>query len=91
MAELRAGGLAIIIKSRFKGNIGKVVKTDRFIGVSEPYNVNCWSVTAICDLQGTSGPLKKGLSGVAPSHSLMPIDGEDFSHEKESEKELQNA
>ncbi|UYW03941.1 hypothetical protein C7K64_06890 [Klebsiella pneumoniae subsp. pneumoniae] len=32
MAELRAGGLAIIIRSRFPENVGKVVKLVAFAG-----------------------------------------------------------
>lgn len=32
MAELRAGGLAIIIRSRFPDNVGKVVKLVAYVG-----------------------------------------------------------
>lgn len=88
MADLRAGGLAIIIKSRFPENIGKVVKTEKFIGTSEPYYVDCWEVTAISQLTGTLYPVKEGGSAVAPAKSLMPIDGDNFQHEDEQQKEL---
>lgn len=88
MAELKAGGMAIIIRSRFPENIGKVVKTDKFIGISEPYYVDCWEVTAISPLTGTLCLVKKGDSAVAPAKSLMPIDGDDFQHEDEQQKEL---
>lgn len=88
MADLRAGGLALVIKSRFPENIGKVVRTDRFIGISEPYFVDSWQVTALSPLSGTLGPAKEGDSMVAPVFTLMPIDGDDFQREDERQKEL---
>lgn len=88
MAELKEGGLALVIRSRFPENIGKVVRTDRFIGISEPYFVDSWEVTALSPLTGTLGPAKEGGSMVAPVFSLMPIDGDDFQHEDERQKEL---
>lgn len=88
MAELKAGGLALVIKSRFPENIGKVVKTDKFIGISEPYFVDCWQVTALSFMAGTLYPAREGDSAVAPAHALMPIDGDDFQHEDEQKKDL---
>lgn len=88
MAKLRAGGLALIIKSRFHENMGKVVRTDEFIGVSEPYFVDCWLITALSPMTGTLYPVKEGDQVVAPVSALMPIDGDDFQHEDEQQKEL---
>lgn len=88
MAELKPGGLALIIKSRFPENIGKTVKTEKFIGVSETYYVNCWEITALSLLTGTLMPVEEGDSAIAPAASLMPIDGDDFQHEDERHKEL---
>lgn len=88
MAELKPGGLALIIKAKFPENIGKAVKTEKFIGVSAPYYVNCWEITALSLLTGTLMPVKEGDSAIAPAASLMPIDGDDFQHEYERQKEL---
>lgn len=88
MAELKPGGLAIIIKSRFPENVGKVVKTSRFIGVSEPYDAICWEVIALTALTGTLFPIKEGDCAVAPAYGLMAIDGDEFQHEDEQNKEL---
>lgn len=90
MSELRAGGYALIIKSRFPENLGKTVKTIRFIGVSESYDENCWEIMATSYLTGTLYPIDSGDLCIAPVSSLMPIDGEDFSHEDERQKELNN-
>lgn len=88
MAELKPGGLALVIKSRFPENIGKAVRTDKFIGVSEPYFVSCWQVTALSPMAGTIYPAKEGDPMVAPAHALMPIDGDDFQHEDERQRGL---
>lgn len=88
MIELKAGGLAIIIKSRFPENVGKVVTTSNFIGQSELYGTYCWKVIAHTNLTGTIRPVKEGESAIAPVFSLMPIDGDDFIKESEREKEL---
>lgn len=99
MAELRAGGLAIILKSRIPCNVGKVVLLIKSIGLVKgtmtDLFLDSWEV------EGGSGNNLKGYLPDAtvvswprisvPSAWLMPIDGEDFSHEKESEKQLQNA
>ena len=88
MSELKEGGLAIIIKSRFPENVGKVVKTSKFIGISEPYYTNCWEIIATSHLTGTLYPIGDGDFAIAPETSLMPIDGDDFSHENDRQKEL---
>lgn len=81
MAELRAGGLALVyglkIDKRHNGKSAKLLETDNFKGNK------VW----ICE-----GDFEKsGDIGVFYPQNLMPIDGDDFSHEKESEKQLQNA
>lgn len=88
MSELKEGGLAIIIKSRFPENVGKVVRTSKFIGISEPYDSNCWEIIATSRLTGKLYPIGDGDSAIAPAKSLMPIDGGDFSHESEQRREL---
>jgi len=91
MRELRAGGLALIIASRFPENIGKVVRCGRFIGFDEMYEYVAWEVIALSDLTGTICPIREGDSCIAPVKSLMPIDGDDFSDELLREKELSHA
>lgn len=92
MAELRAGGLAILIKSRFAGNVGKVVLVKRFYGEHALGDRDCWMVEVISPgMMGVNGPCKIGSEAACRSGWLMPIDDADFSHEKESEKQLQNA
>ncbi|HCB0511197.1 TPA: hypothetical protein MYN43_003368 [Klebsiella pneumoniae] len=90
MAELRAGGLAIIIRSRFPENVGKTVRLVRFIGEvhqSTGYGIY-WEVIA---LAGTRKRVKPGSAGMAQSKNLMPIDGDDFSNEDERQKEREHA
>ncbi|HHS7705879.1 hypothetical protein [Klebsiella pneumoniae] len=93
MAELRAGGLAIIIRSRFPENVGKTVRLVRFIGEvhqSTGYGIY-WEVIALAGLAGTRKSVKPGSAGMAQSKNLMPIDGDDFSNEDESQKEREHA
>lgn len=85
MAELRAGGLAIIIRSRFPENVGKTVILIKFMGEGE------WELTALSDLKGTLYPVRAGDSCVGLSQNLMPIDGDDFSNEDERKKEREHA
>lgn len=93
MAELRAGGLAIIIRSRFPENVGKVVKLVACVG-----EINhllgrgiYWELEAMSELAGTLWRVKSGSTGMAQAKSLMPIDGDDFSNEDERLKEREHA
>ncbi|MFL6615984.1 MAG: hypothetical protein ACJ8LD_20000 [Pantoea agglomerans] len=96
MAELRAGGLALIINSRIPENIGRTVKLIRYLGMMKG-NVMKVSMAA-WECQSASGENLKGFMPTGavrharvidcPSDWLMPIDGEDFQHEDEQQKEL---
>ncbi|HBW7671188.1 hypothetical protein ACVTGX_20945 [Klebsiella grimontii] len=93
MAELRAGGLAIIIRSRFPENVGKVVKLVACVG-----EINhllgrgiYWELEAMSELAGTLWRVKSGSTGMAQAKSLMPIDGDDFSNEDQRQKEWEHA
>lgn len=93
MAELRAGGLAIIIRSRFPENVGKVVKLVACVG-----EINhllgrgiYWELEAMSELAGTLWRVKSGSTGMAQAKSLMPIDGDDFSNEDQHQKEREHA
>ena len=91
MAELRAGGLAIIIRSRFPDNVGKVVKLVAYVGKIN-YDLDpgiYWEVEALSELSGTLCRVKSGLNGLALAKNLMPID--DFSNEDEHQKEREHA
>lgn len=100
MAELRAGGLAIIIGLKINVNLnGKRVvlqqlvrHLDEFIS---PVNDciwihddprNAWIVTG--DVTHPSG--EYGWSSLSPAN-LIPIDGDDFSNEDEHQKEREHA
>ncbi|HFE8995024.1 TPA: hypothetical protein ACGATL_000259 [Raoultella ornithinolytica] len=85
MAELRAGGLALIIRSPFDENVGKTVSLIKFMGGGE------WELTALSDLKGALYPVRAGDSCVGLGQNLMPIDGDDFSNEDERQKELEHA
>ncbi|HBQ2671397.1 TPA: hypothetical protein L7T61_002074 [Klebsiella pneumoniae] len=93
MAELRAGGLAIIIRSRFPENVGKVVKLVTCVGKIN-YDLNpgiYWEVEALSELSWTLWRAKPGLNGLALAKNLMPIDGDDFSNEDQHQKEREHA
>ena len=100
MAELRAGGLAIIIGLKINVNLkGMCVvlqqlvrHLDEFIS---PVNDclwihddprNAWIVTG--DVTHPSG--EYGWSSLSPAN-LIPIDGDDFSNEDEHQKEREHA
>jgi len=85
MAELRAGGLAMIIRSQFPENVGKTVSLIKFLGEGE------WKLTALSNLTGTICPVRAGDSCTGMSQNLMPIDGDDFSNEDEHQKEREHA
>lgn len=60
MAELRAGGLAIIIKSQFPENVGKAVRLIKLMGFNESLHGYEWMLTALSELTGTIHPVKAG-------------------------------
>lgn len=95
MSELHAGGLAIVVMSHLPENIGKTVSLVEFIGsidIGPHKNRNdIWIITPInSSLVGRSRVIKTGCIARCPGEWLMPIDGEDFSHEDERQKELTN-
>ena len=94
MAELKAGGLAIVISSPVVENIGRVVELVEYWGIlNSKYTGEvgpAWKVKVDKAMILPNGR-PSNLTGLIFSRKLMPIDGDDFSHEKESEKQLQNA
>lgn len=93
MTELRAGGMAIIIRSRFPENVGKVVKLVACVGeINYPLGRGVyWELEAMSELAGTLWRVKSGSTGMAQAKSLMPIDGDDFSNEDERLEEREHA
>ncbi|EPG3492488.1 hypothetical protein MDW84_002494 [Klebsiella pneumoniae] len=91
MAELRAGGLAIIIRSRFPENVGKTVRLIKLIGFDESLGGYEWEVSALSELTGALYPAKVGDICVGLDKNLMPIDGDDFSNEDQLQKEREHA
>lgn len=95
MSELRAGGMAIIVMSHTPENIGKVVELVEFIGRIDkgPHQKrkDIWRIKPYSSsLVGHNGIIKTDRIARCPGEWLMPIDGEDFSHEDERQKELTN-
>ncbi|WP_233979579.1 hypothetical protein [Pectobacterium versatile] len=104
MAELRAGGLALIVESINPEDVGKCVTTISLIPAhgsftsphGRPTNNNAdfaaWFVTGdVKALMGKGSPVWAGRGwSLYPPQYLMPIDGDDFTHEDEREKELVN-
>lgn len=102
MAELRAGGLALVIASGNKNEIGKSVTLIRKVLSGEFHqfpngsiyvmNTNTgqsmWVVSGDVSIY-TSKP--SGGMSIFPSSHLMPIDGDDFSNEDERQKEREHA
>lgn len=98
MSELRAGGLAVIINSRIPENIGVTVRLLKHLGVVTGHTMSVaydsWTIEAASNrkLAGyiPDGSLIMWPTVTCPSKWLMPIDGEDFSHEDKRQKELVN-
>ncbi|WP_313327748.1 hypothetical protein [Enterobacter oligotrophicus] len=98
MSELRVGGLAIIVNSQLKENIGRTVILKEYLGVIIGYVQKieraAWHVESATSevLKGIlpDGEIINTMTCAVPSDWLMPIDGEDFSHEDERQKELTN-
>lgn len=81
MAELRAGGMALIINSQFPENVGKAVRLIELIGFNESLCGYDWEVAALSELTGTLYPVKAGDRCTGLDRNLMPIDSDDFSNE----------
>lgn len=94
MSELRAGGLAVVINSHTRENIGKVVKLHSFCGQGigrYKDRSDMWIIKCISSkLKSQIFDIHPGESCYCPAAYLMPIDGEDFSHEEERQKGLTN-
>lgn len=103
MAELRAGGLALIVDSVSPQEVGKCVTTTQLIPAfgsftsphGRPTKNNAefaaWLVTGdvVAEMSGNGIPIWAGRGwALYPPQYLMPIDGDDFTHEDEREKEL---
>ena len=94
MAELKAGGLALVIRGE---DCGKCVTTERFIpGKSKftaPDGENYTAAQAcsgwLCtgDVNPKDLPELRGWA-LFRTENLLPIDGDDFQHEDERQKEL---
>lgn len=85
MSELRAGGLALVfglIKDAHENGKSATLISKCDVQDSEE---KCWKVEG-------DFIAKNGEAGVGYfwSRNLMPIDGENFSHEDERQKELTN-
>lgn len=107
MSELRAGGLALIIKSSVTEEVGKVVTCLQLITAGAKYTppqtkgaTFCWpegepnawmvsgDVKTYCQWTKKSGGFYVEGWGVYTADQLIPLDGEDFSNEREREREL---
>lgn len=101
MAELKAGGLAIVIRSDDQFDIGKCVTLKRFVpkeGTAlapnrviykmQRANEGSWVVNGDIRICNDNGETELHGWAMFQPHELMPIDGEDFSHEGERQKEL---
>lgn len=100
MSELRAGGLALIVKTySIHDNLGRSVIVDGIIPNDKKFRSP--KTNSLCenssgeDLYMVSGDVKNPFNGedgwgLFGKEQLMPIDGEDFSHEDERQKELIN-
>ncbi|HCM9188132.1 MULTISPECIES: hypothetical protein [Enterobacteriaceae] len=99
MRELRAGGMAVIINSSIPENIGAAVRLVKHMGTIKStftgIELDAWSVeSASCrELKGwlSDGEIVNTPSLNCPSKWLMPIDGDDFSEQWESDKEKSHA
>ena len=105
MAELRAGGLAIIIDSIAPEDIGKCVQTVSLIPPLGRFNspqgrptinsseIASWLITGeVTAKLGEESPAWAGKGwALYPPQYLMPIDGDDFSNEDQHQKEREHA
>ncbi|MBZ7829921.1 hypothetical protein [Raoultella planticola] len=105
MAELRAGGMALIIDSATPEEIGRCVSLVKLIPVhgsftspqGRPSNnaggIPAWFVTGDVKAKlGDDSPIWAGKGwSLYPPQYLIPIDGDDFSNEDEHQKEREHA
>ncbi|HHS9692468.1 TPA: hypothetical protein ACTW9J_002769 [Klebsiella michiganensis] len=105
MAELRAGGMALIIDSATPEEVGRCVSLIKLIPVrgsftspqGRPTNNAgenpAWLVTGDVKARlGGDSPIWAGNGwALYPSQYLMPIDGDDFSNEDEHKKAREHA
>ncbi|WP_400237705.1 hypothetical protein [Klebsiella michiganensis] len=105
MAELRAGGMALIIDSATPEEIGRCVSLIKLIPVRGSFTspqgrhsnnageIPAWFVTGDVKAKlGDDSPIWAGKGwALYPPQYLMPIDGDDFSNEDEHQKELEHA
>lgn len=91
MAELKAGGLAIVISSPIPKNVGRVVELVEFWGILKSRYTGeegpAWEVKTDSPMTLPNG-WPSDLTGLIFSKNLMPIDGDDFQHEGERQREL---
>lgn len=91
MAELKPGGLAIVISSPVPKNIGRVVELVEYWGVLNSQYTGevgpAWKVKVDKEMILPNGR-PSDLTGLIFSKKLMPIDGDEFQHEDERHKEL---
>lgn len=100
MAELRAGGLAIVVGGKQNTPlIGRVVQLERleqsesWVRIAgQPLFFNEMSARWLVikpglKMQLSNGSVVNGYALILPQH-LMPIDGDAFRHEDEQQKEL---
>ncbi len=99
MSELRAGGLALVIGLKeFAHYNGKCVLLHQLVSEGEifksPINDRPWIETEPGESWVTTGdvmhPEGEHGWGCFEPKNLVPIDGDDFSHEDERQKELIN-
>ena len=101
MAELRAGGLALVIASGNQNEVGKTVTLIRKVSSGEFHqfpNGNSYAMKtntgqSMWVVSGDVPIYKSKPSGgmsIFPAKSLMPIDGDDFSNEDEHQKEREH-
>lgn len=103
MADLRAGGLALVISGEYAGCL---VVTEFFVNAASYFTApngltyragkeaSGWLCTGNVTAKPVEGTVARGcLDGFClfAEKKLIPFGDEDFSHEKESEKQLQNA
>lgn len=68
MSRLQVGGLALVIDSKHKDNIGRVVKLVSFLGKRE----SPWDMGCSYDYWETKYDHRKGTFNT-PSHLLLPL------------------
>lgn len=101
MAELKAGCQAMIIGGFYRTNDGKSVLVVGFVPNGSTFTWNgqayaepvpmgdAWLISGdLVSRDGDTGEAKRLDFALMPGKYLMPIDGDDFQHEDERQKEL---